>query len=113
MNLWASWCGPCRHEFPFFAAAVKRHGARVAFLGIDVMDDRDGAEAFVEDEPPGFPSIYDGDGRAADSLAGGRRAMPTTFFLDRDGKVVHTKLGGYANAAQLDADIRRHALTAQ
>jgi thiol-disulfide isomerase/thioredoxin len=113
VNLWASWCGPCRHEFPFFAAAVKRHGARVAFLGIDVMDDRDGAEAFVEEEPPGFPSIYDGDGRAADSLAAGRRVMPTTFFLDRDGKVVHTKLGGYANAAQLDADIRRHALTAQ
>lgn len=112
VNLWASWCGPCRAEFPYFAAAVKRHAARVAFLGVDVMDSRDGGQAFVDEEPPGFPSVFDGDGKAADSLGAGRRVMPTTFFLGRDGKVVHTKLGGYANAGQLEADIRQHALGA-
>lgn len=112
VNLWASWCGPCRAEFPFFAAAVKRHATRVAFLGVDVMDSRDGGQSFVDDEPPGFPSVFDGDGKAADSLGAGRRAMPTTFFLGRDGEVVHTKLGGYANAGQLEADIREHALGA-
>ncbi|MDP2710160.1 MAG: TlpA disulfide reductase family protein [Solirubrobacteraceae bacterium] len=110
VNLWASWCGPCRHEFPFFAAATERHAATVAFLGIDVMDDRERAEQFVESQPPGFPSIYDGDGEAADSLGSGRRVMPTTFFVGRDGRIAHTKLGGYAKAAELEADIRRYAL---
>lgn len=111
VNMWASWCGPCRAEFPFFAAAVKRYAARVAFLGVDVMDSRDGAQAFVDEEPPGFASVYDGDGEAARSLGAGR-AMPTTVFVGRDGKVVFRKLGGYANADQLDADIRRYALKA-
>lgn len=108
VNLWASWCGPCRFEFPFFAKAAETHGAKTAFIGVDVLDSRDGAEAFVDQEPPGFPSIYDGDGKAARSLGGGR-AMPTTVFIGRDGRVAYTKLGGYAKAADLDADIRRYA----
>ncbi len=109
VNMWASWCGPCRAEFPFFAAAAKRHAARVAFVGVDVTDDRDSAQAFVDKEPPGFVSIYDGDGKAARSLGAGR-VMPTTVFVGRDGKVAYRKLGGYAKAEQLDADIRRYAL---
>ena len=109
VNQWASWCGPCRFEFPFFAAAVKKHGARVAFLGVDYMDSREGALAFLAEEPPGFPSIYDGDGKAARAIGGGR-AMPTTLFIGPDGKTRFARLGGYADAAQLDADIRRHLL---
>ena len=109
VNLWASWCAPCRFEFPFFAAATKRHAARVGFVGVDVMDSRDLAQSFVEEQPPGFPSIYDGDGKAARSFDG-PRAMPTTYFLGREGRVVHAKLGGYARAAELERDIRRYAL---
>lgn len=109
VNMWASWCGPCRFEFPFFAAATRTHAARVAFVGLDVLDDRDSAQAFIDHEPPGFPSVYDGDGKAARSLGGGR-AMPTTVYIGRDGRVAFTKLGGYAKAADLDADIRRYAL---
>lgn len=109
VNQWASWCGPCRFEFPFFAAAVRKHGAKVAFLGIDYMDSRDGAQAFLDEQPPGFASVYDGDGRAARAIGGGR-VMPTTLFIGPDGRVRHKKLGGYADAAGLDADIRRHAL---
>lgn len=110
VNVWASWCGPCRFEFPFFAAAVRKHGATVAFVGIDYMDSRDGAEGFLDIEPPGFPSIYDGDGKAARAVGGGR-ATPTTLFIGPDGKTRFAKLGGYAKAADLDADIRRYALS--
>jgi cytochrome c biogenesis protein CcmG/thiol:disulfide interchange protein DsbE len=111
VNQWASWCGPCRFEFPFFAAAVRRHGATVAFVGVDYMDTRDAAQSFLEEQPPGFPSIYDGEGRAARAIGGGR-AMPTTLFIGPDGRTRYAKLGGYAKASQLDADIRRHLLGA-
>ncbi|MDX6683240.1 MAG: cytochrome c biosis protein CcmG, thiol:disulfide interchange protein DsbE [Solirubrobacteraceae bacterium] len=109
VNQWASWCGPCRVEFPYFSDAVVAHGDAVAFLGIDFTDDRDAANSFLRERPPGFASIYDPKGEAARSLGGGRIA-PTTFFIGRDGKLAYTKLGGYPSAAALEADIRRHAL---
>ena len=108
VNQWASWCGPCRHEFPFFADAVVEHGSEVAFLGIDFSDNSDDARKFLRESPPGFASISDPDGDAARSLGGGRVA-PTTFFIGRDGKRRYTKLGGYPDAAALEADIRRYA----
>jgi len=108
VNQWASWCGPCRFEFPFFAAAVKRHAATVAFVGVNALDSRDSAQRFLDEQPPGFASIYDADGKAARAIGGGR-AMPTTLFLGPDGRTRHTKLGGYPDAAALEADIRRYA----
>ena len=108
MNQWASWCAPCRAEFPFFADAVVEHAGEVAFLGIDFNDDRDSANAFLRENPPGFASIYDPKGDAARSLGGGRVA-PTTFFIGPDGERRYTKLGGYPDAAALEADIRRYA----
>jgi len=109
VNQWASWCGPCRFEFPFFAAAVKKHGAEVAFVGIDYMDSRDAAQGFLDEQPPGFPSVYDSDGKASRAIGGGR-VMPTTLFIGPDGRTRHTKFGGYAEASELEADIRRYAL---
>jgi thiol-disulfide isomerase/thioredoxin len=109
VNQWASWCGPCRAEFPLFADAIAAHGADVAFLGIDFTDNRGDAEDFLRETGPGFASIFDPDGKAARSLGGGRIA-PTTFFIAPDGKRVYTKLGGYADARALEADIQRYAL---
>jgi len=108
VNQWASWCGPCRAEFPLFADAVVEHADKVAFVGIDFNDDRDAAAEFLRELPPGFASISDPKGDASRSLGGGRVA-PTTFFIGRDGKRRYAKLGGYADAAALEADIRRYA----
>ena len=107
VNQWASWCGPCRHEFPFFADAVVEHADEVAFVGIDFTDDRDAANQFLRESPPGFASIYDPKGDAARSLGGAGRA--DDVLVGSDGKQRYAKLGGYRDAAALEADIRRYA----
>lgn len=109
VNQWASWCPPCAAEFPFFTKAATAYSNTVAFVGIDFRDDRASAKAFLRDQAAGFPSVFDPDGDATRSLGGGR-VSPSTFFIAADGKVTHTKPGAYADYAQLDADIRRHAL---
>jgi cytochrome c biogenesis protein CcmG/thiol:disulfide interchange protein DsbE len=109
VNQWASWCTSCRFEFPFFADAVKRHRANVAFLGLDSQDERGSAEAFLEELPVGFPSIFDPDAEVAAAYGGGQ-AWPTTMFFDREGELVNVKIGAYATAELLEQDIRRWAL---
>jgi cytochrome c biogenesis protein CcmG, thiol:disulfide interchange protein DsbE len=109
VNQWASWCTSCRFEFPFFADAVKRHRAKVAFLGLDSEDERGSAEAFLEEFPVGFPSIFDPDAEVAAAFGGGQ-AWPTTMFFDSKGELVNVKIGAYATAELLEQDIERWAL---
>src|SRR5947208_1681125 len=47
VNQWASWCPPCRYEFPFFQRVAARYGNRVAFLGVDAADNRGEARTFL------------------------------------------------------------------
>ncbi len=105
VNQWGSWCPPCRDEFPYFATIAAKYQDRVAFIGLDANDARDAARQFLDEVPPGFPSIFDPDSEATRSLGGGR-VSPTTFFLDARGKRVNTRLGAYADAAQLEQDVR-------
>lgn len=109
VNQWASWCDPCRFEIPFFRAMTAKYGDRVAFVGIDLQDDRGSAEDFMRELPSGFPSVFDPDGSVTRTLGGGQ-ASPTTFYLDKNGKRVFAKIGAYANAGKLEEDIRRYAL---
>ncbi len=109
VNQWASWCGPCRYEFPFFQRLAKRYDGRVAFLGVDSQDARSDARAFLKRFPVPYPHFYDEDTSIARSFGGGR-AWPTTAFLSASGKLAFTHVGAYATQAKLDADIRKYAL---
>jgi thiol-disulfide isomerase/thioredoxin len=109
INQWASWCGPCRFEFPFFQRLAKRYVGRVAFLGVDSQDSRSGAREFLARFPVPYPQFYDKDASIARVFRAGR-AWPTTAFYDAHGTLVLTHAGAYANEATLDEDIRRYAL---
>jgi thiol-disulfide isomerase/thioredoxin len=109
VNQWASWCGPCRFEFPFFAKSAEKYKGRVAFLGVDSQDSRGEAEAFLEELPIPYPSFFDPDTKIARTFRGGR-AFPTTAFYDAAGKLVETHAGTYASQAKLEEDIRKYAL---
>jgi cytochrome c biogenesis protein CcmG, thiol:disulfide interchange protein DsbE len=85
VNLWASWCGPCRDEAPLLAEAARRYGSRVQFLGVDVLDARGSAQAFVAEYGWPYPSVYDPNGAIRDDLR--FVGLPATVFVDRSGEI--------------------------
>jgi cytochrome c biogenesis protein CcmG/thiol:disulfide interchange protein DsbE len=109
VNVWASWCGPCRFEFPLFQRVAAAYGKRVAFLGVDSQDSGDAARTFLGEAPVPYPSYTDPHQQIAESV-GASLGLPDTAFYDRRGKLVYLKQGPYANRAALRADVERYAL---
>jgi cytochrome c biogenesis protein CcmG/thiol:disulfide interchange protein DsbE len=108
VNVWASWCGPCRFEFPTLQKGAATYGKRVAFLGVNSQDADDAAKTFLEEAPVPYPSYSDGDGGIANELGG--RGLPVTAFYNREGKLVFLQQKPYAEEAQLREDIERYAV---
>ncbi len=108
LNAWASWCTPCRAEFPLLASASLRYGRQVAFLGADIEDVTGAAESFLADHSLSYPS-YPTSLSALSSLADIVGA-PTTIFINPSGKVVDVHPGQYDSQAALESDIETYAL---
>ena len=89
VNIWGSWCGPCRGEAPALEQVAAASAPRgVTFLGVDVRDDRDAAADFVRSRGITYPSIFDPPGRSLLALSGyPRNAVPSTIVLDRGHRV--------------------------
>jgi thiol-disulfide isomerase/thioredoxin len=111
VNKWASWCGPCRHEFPFFQRQALKRGKQVAFFAVNSQDAREPAERFLADFPVPYPSFLDPDSDIARVL-GLERNFPITAFYDRRGERIYVKPGGYASEAALADDVREYAIAA-
>jgi thiol-disulfide isomerase/thioredoxin len=109
VNAWASWCGPCKLEFPFFGRAATRLGKRVAFLGLNVSDNAGDARRFLDGHPVPFPHLEDPDARVVQEESAST-GLPITIFYDRRGKQAFVHQGGYASERDLLDDIRRYAL---
>lgn len=107
VNQWASWCPPCRAELPFFSQSAEEHAGEIAFVGIDMEDDRGAAEQFLAEVPLPFPSVDDPSREATRELGGGV-VSPSTFFIDEKGEVVQVFQGAYSSQEQLEQDIERH-----
>lgn len=108
VNKWASWCGPCRAEFPYFQRLSVKDGKRVAFLGVNSNDNDGDAKQFLARYPVPYPSYKDPDQKVA-QLFNATVAFPSTAFYGRDGKLSYVKQGDYATEAKLAADIDRYA----
>ena len=107
INAWASWCTPCRSEFGLFGAASAHYGRSVAFLGADANDSPGDAAAFLAQHPVSYPS-YETSTSALGSLAV-VQGLPTTIFVNRQGKVVYVHTGQYESQGSLDEDIGTYA----
>jgi cytochrome c biogenesis protein CcmG/thiol:disulfide interchange protein DsbE len=108
VNVWASWCGPCRLEFSLFQQVSAKFGKRVAFLGMDAEDSQSAAEEWLEERPVPYPTYFEtGSAIAAALKLPGR---PDTVFYNRAGKLVHLKIGPYTHESELEQDIKKYAM---
>jgi len=105
VNFWASWCHPCRQEFPLFGAAQARHRAQgLTIVGISYQDIPDDARRFVREEHASWTFARDDDGAVA--AAYGVRPVPETFFIRPDGTLAGRVLG-ITSTRQLEASLRQ------
>jgi thiol-disulfide isomerase/thioredoxin len=104
VNVWGSWCGPCRGEAPALAEAAETYGRRVQFIGIDILDDRESARGFMREYGWRYPSLYDPSptGTVRDQM--GFVGQPITVIFDASGERVFSHVG------QVNADMLRTEL---
>lgn len=107
INVWAAWCPNCVEEMPLFAAAMKRAGDDVRFLGIHYKATGEQGLQSVKDFGVPFPSLQDEDGdRVVKEL--GAFAPPQTFFVTADGRVAGRKIGQLDSQRELDDLVERY-----
>lgn len=99
VNLWGSWCPPCREEMPVLQQFSEAAGDRVRMVGVISKDGLPQAASFAEDAGVTFPSAFDGQGELMAEL--GLNALPFTYFVDADGALVHTEAGPVSSVDEL------------
>ena len=105
VNIWASWCAPCRDEAPISAAHAE-FGDRVQFLGLDILDERGSARASCASTAGPTSSVFDGPGAIRDGL--GILGQPATLFYDASGELVRTWSGPVTEEVLKETSHRSH-----
>jgi thiol-disulfide isomerase/thioredoxin len=111
INLWASWCSPCREEMPALEAFHQRYGDRVQVLGMDVNDVQpEKALGLAEDTGATYPSLVDVGGEIFSEkvFAFARRGFPAFVFVDEQGAVVGSSNGGVDSVAEVKDLVAEH-----
>ena len=87
VDFWASWCAPCRQSFPWLREMGSRYGAQgLEVVAIDLDKDRRLADAFLIELAPTFTVAFDPQGKTAEAF--GVEAMPSSFLVGRDGRLL-------------------------
>lgn len=106
VDFWASWCVPCRESFPWMKALERTYANQgLTVLAIDVDHDRSDARRFLRVFRPNFQVLFDPNGKLAQKyeIVG----MPTSFLIDRTGKVRFTHVGFFRNQrGQYEQEVR-------
>lgn len=106
LNLWASWCPPCKQELPDFENAYKEH-TDVQFMMVNMTDGNretlDIAQSFIQDNGYEFPVFYDTEYSCA--IAYNATSLPATYFIDENGDLI-AKATGMIDAETLEKGIQ-------
>jgi thiol-disulfide isomerase/thioredoxin len=106
LNLWASWCGPCREELPLVQQLADVGGERVRVLGVASLDGATQTASFAADAGVTFPSAFDGDGEVAAAI--GVNTLPHTVFLAADGSVAYVQVGQVHSLEEFEQLVADH-----
>ena len=106
VNLWGSWCGPCRAELPLLQEFADAAGDQVRVVGVISKDGVPQADSFADDAGVTFPGAFDGDGELMSRL--GINALPFTYFVAADGELVHTQVGDVSSVDELRTLVAQH-----
>ena len=101
INVWGSWCGPCKEEIPIFRSFYEKAHDKVALIGVDVEEaSAEDGRTFVASSGITWPNLYDPDGRSRKYFGLG---VPVTWFIAADGTVAGKKIGVLKNEIELIA----------
>ena len=104
VNVWGSWCPPCRAEAPDLGTVSREFGGEVQFVGVDILDTRADARDFILEYDWPYPSIFDPLGAIRDGL--GYSGQPITIVYDEKGDVSF-EWAGVVTADLLRREIRK------
>lgn len=106
VNVWGSWCGPCKDEMPLFVDFYEKHREKVALIGISVEEsDIEDAREFVRQYGMTWPNLYDADGRTRVTLGMG---VPITLFIDAKGEIAYRKIGVVTTIEELEKETEKY-----
>ena len=103
LNVWASWCGPCRKELPHYQAFAQKYAGKVRVLGVDFQDTRaDKARTLIRQSGVTYPLFVDPDGAMR------ARVLPEVIFVDADGRVAYRRYVQIESLGQLERLVEKH-----
>ena len=106
VNVWGSWCGPCKDEMPIFVDFYSKYKEKVGLIGINVEEsDIQDARDFVKLYGISWPNLNDADGSTRATLGMG---VPVTLFIDAQGKVAYKKIGVVTTIEELERDTKKY-----
>ena len=106
VNVWGSWCGPCKQEMPIFVDFYSKYREKVSLIGISVEEaDVQDARDFVKLYGMSWPNLNDPDGSTRGTLGMG---VPITLFIDAQGKVAYKKIGVVSSIEELESDTKKY-----
>jgi thiol-disulfide isomerase/thioredoxin len=106
INVWGSWCQPCKQELPHFAHYRAQNGDRVQLIGVDVEEKSPAvARKFVTTHGMKWPILYDANGSTRGKFGMG---VPVTWFVDASGRVVHKKYGPFHSPEEIQLDVIKY-----
>jgi thiol-disulfide isomerase/thioredoxin len=104
INVWGSWCAPCREEMPFLRELAAT--GKVQIIGIDVEEpNMDKGRKFVVDQGITWPNLYDREGSTKSTFGPG---VPITWYINSEGEVIYKHIGVLKSKDELFSDVAKY-----
>lgn len=106
VNVWGTWCAPCKQELPHLAHFLQKGDGSVQVIGIAVEEKSQAAvKKFIERNGMTWPVLYDATGSTKSIFGMG---VPVTWFIDAQGKVVHRKFGPFKSTEEIQLAVAKY-----